>query len=181
MQNLVQALRAEITRLAKRETKGQLTTLKAASARYRREIAELKRVTRDLEKRLARVEGQERKRARKSPPPELAEGARFSPRGLKSHRAKLGLSAEDHGLLAGVSGQMIYIYERGDARPRKAQLTKLVSVRDLGKREADPLGAYQGLKLPSLESPSTTTWCGPLVRTLSGRRLGSGAYVRPRR
>ena len=40
MQNLVHALRDEIMRLAKRETKGQLTALKAASASYRREIAE---------------------------------------------------------------------------------------------------------------------------------------------
>ena len=86
MQNLVHALRNEITRLAKKETKGQITALKAASGRYRREIAELKRVTWDLERRLAHMEKQERKRAKKSPSPELAEGTRFSARGLKSHR-----------------------------------------------------------------------------------------------
>ena len=113
-----------------------MTTPRAASVRYRREIAELKRVTKDLEKRLAHIEQQERRRVKKPPSPELAEGARFSPRGLRSHRAKLGLSAADYGLLAGVSGQMIYIYERGETRPRTAQLAKLVAVRDLGKREA---------------------------------------------
>ncbi len=136
MQNLVQALRSEITRLAKKEAKGQVTALKAASARYRREIAELKRVTLDLDRRLAHMEQQERRRVKKSPSPELAEGTRFSARGLKSHRARLGLSAEDYGVLAGVSGQMIYKYERGETKPRRAQVAKLVSVRDLGKREA---------------------------------------------
>ena len=136
MQNLVHALRNEITRLAKKEVKGQITALRAASAGYRREIAELKRVTNDLEKRLAHIEQQERKRAQKSPSPELAEGRRFSSRGLKSHRAKLGLSAADYGLLAGVSGQMIYKYERGETQPRRAQVAKFVAVRDLGKREA---------------------------------------------
>ena len=136
MQNLVHALRNEITRLAKKETKGQTTALKAASAKYRREIAELKRVTSDLDKRLAYIEKQERKRAKKPPSPELAEGTRFFPRGLKSHRARLGLSAEDYGLLAGVSGKMIYKYERGETKPRRAQVAKLVAVRDLGKREA---------------------------------------------
>ena len=136
MQNLVHALRDEIKRLAKKETKGQTTALKAASARYRREIAELKRVTSDLGKRLAYLEKQERKRVKKPPSPELAAGARFFPRGLKSHRARLGLSAEDYGLLAGVSGKMIYKYERGETKPRRAQVAKLVSVRDLGKREA---------------------------------------------
>ena len=136
MQNLIHVLRNEITRLAKKEIKGQNTALKAASARYRRQIAELKRVTSDLEKRLAHIEQQERKRAKKPPPPELAEGTRFSARGLKSHRAKLGLSAEDYGVLAGMSGQMIYKYERGETKPRRAQVAKLVAVRDLGKREA---------------------------------------------
>ena len=136
MQNLVHALKGEITRLAKKEVKGQITAVKAASARYRREIAELKRVTRDLETRLAHMEQQERKRAKKSPSPELAEGTRFSARGLKSHRARLGLSAEDYGMLAGVSGQMIYKYERGETKPRRTQLAKLVSVLGFGKREA---------------------------------------------
>ena len=136
MPNLIHALRNEITRLARRETKGQTTALRAASARYRREIAELKRVTSDLEKRLASIEQQERKRAKKPPPAQLAERKRFLPKGLKSHRARLGLSAEDYGLLAGVSGKMIYKYERGKSKPRRAQVAKLVAVRDLGKREA---------------------------------------------
>lgn len=136
MQNLVHALRDEIKRLAKKETKSQTTALRAASARYRREIAELKRVTKDLDKRLAYLEKQERKRAKKPPSPELAKGTRFFPRGLKSHRARLGLSAEDYGLLVGVSGQTIYNYERGETKPRRAQVAKLVAVRDLGKREA---------------------------------------------
>ncbi len=136
MQNLVQALRGEITRLARKEIKGQISALKAASAKYRRDIAELKRVTSDLEKRLAPIEQQERKRAKKPPPPKLAEGTRFFPKGLKSHRAKLGLSAADYGLLAGVSGKMIYKYEHGESKPRRAQVAKLVAVRDLGKREA---------------------------------------------
>ena len=136
MQKLIHALRDEITRLAKKEIKGQIAPLKAASARYRHEIAGLKRVTGDLEKRLAQIERQESKRAKKPPRPELTEGKRFSAKGLKSHRAKLGLSAEDYGLLAGVSGKMIYKYERGETKPRRAQVAKLVAVRDLGKREA---------------------------------------------
>ncbi len=136
MGNLVHELRNEITRLAKKEIKGQITPLKAASAKYRRDIAELKRVTSDLEKRLAHLEQQERKRAKKPPPQELAERTRFFPKGLKSHRARLGLSAEDYGLLTGVSGKMIYKYESGKTKPRRAQVAKLVAVRDFGKREA---------------------------------------------
>ena len=136
MPNLIDSLRKEITRLARKETKGQITALKAASAKYRREIAELKRVTKDLEKRLAQIERQERKRAEKPSSPVLAEGKRFSAQGLKSRREKLGLSVADYGLLAGVGRQMMYKYESGQTKPRKAQIAKFVAVRDLGRREA---------------------------------------------
>ncbi len=136
MPNLIDALKKEITRLARKETKGQTTALRAASARNRREIADLKRVTKDLEKRLAQIEQQERKRAEKPSSPELAGGKRFSAKGLKSHRAKLGLSVADYGLLAGVGRQTMYKYESGETKPRRARVAKLVALRSLGKREA---------------------------------------------
>ena len=68
MKNLTDALRAEITRLAKKEAKAQVSSLKSVSATYRREIADLKRTVKRLERRLRYVEGQERKRAEKAPP-----------------------------------------------------------------------------------------------------------------
>ena len=136
MRNLVQALKSEITRLAKKEVKAQTAALRAASSKYRHEISDLKRVTKDLERRLALMDRQERKRAEKPPPVDLAEGRRFSAKGLRSHRARLGLSAEDYGLLAGVSGQMIHKYEQGRTKPRRAQVAKLVTMRGVGKREA---------------------------------------------
>ena len=83
------------------------------------------------------MERQERIRTQKASPPALAEGARFSATGFRSHRAKLGLSAEDYGLFAGLSAQTIYSHERGESRPRPSQLAKLVAVRSLGKREAE--------------------------------------------
>lgn len=137
MKNVTDALRDQITRIARKEAKAQVTSLKSASATYRREIADLKKVVTRLERRLRFIERQERKRAEKPPSPKLAEGARFSATGLRSHRAKLGLSAADYGLLAGLSAQTIYSYERGESKPRTAQLAKLVAVRSLGKREAE--------------------------------------------
>lgn len=136
MKKLTDALRSEISRLAKKEAKAQIASLKTASASYRREIAELKRVVGRLQRRLDYVEHQERKRARRPPSPKLAEGVRFSPKGLRSHREKLGLSAADYGLLVGLSAQTIYSYERGKSKPRPSQLAKLIAVRGLGKREA---------------------------------------------
>jgi len=137
MKKLTDALRDEINRLARKEVKARVTSLRSASAAYRREIAELKRVVRRLERRLEYVERQERRRAEKAPPKNLAEGAHFSAKGLRSHREKLGLSAADYGLLAGLSAQTIYSYERGESKPRPAQLAKLVAMRNLGTREAE--------------------------------------------
>jgi DNA-binding XRE family transcriptional regulator len=137
MKKLTDALRSEITRLARKEAKAQVGSLKTASAAHRREIADLKRLVGGLARRLSYVERQERKRTQKAPPPALAEGARFSATGLRSHRAKLGLSAADYGLFAGLSAQTIYSHERGESRPRPSQLAKLVAVRSLGKREAE--------------------------------------------
>jgi DNA-binding transcriptional regulator YiaG len=68
---------------------------------------------------------------------EAAAGTRrrFSATRLAAHRAKLGLSAASYGQLVGVSGQTIYHWEQGKARPRAAQLENLASVRNLGARE----------------------------------------------
>ena len=60
---------------------------------------------------------------------------RFVPKGLRSHRARLGLSAEDYGRLAGVSAQTIYSWERETSTPRAEQRASLAAVRGLGKRE----------------------------------------------
>jgi DNA-binding transcriptional regulator YiaG len=137
VKNLTDALRAEITRLARKEAKAQVATLKSASAAYRREIAELKRTVEQLERRLDFIERQEKKRVAKAPSPKLADGARFSAKGLKSHRERLGLSAADYGRLVGISALTIYSYESGKSKPRAAQLAKLVAVRGIGRREAE--------------------------------------------
>ena len=62
--------------------------------------------------------------------------SRFSAKGLKSLRARLGLSAVEFGQLVGASGQSIYIWETGKAVPRASQQASLASIRGIGKREA---------------------------------------------
>jgi DNA-binding transcriptional regulator YiaG len=62
--------------------------------------------------------------------------SRFSAKGLASQRKRLGLSANDCGLLLGVSGQSIYKWEDGTARPRAKHLPALVALRSLGRKAA---------------------------------------------
>ena len=84
----------------------------------------------------ALLERQERKRLGEQPATEKPKGARFSARGVKVHRERLGLSAKNYGQLVGVAGLTIYSWESGKSKPREKQLAALVAVRGLGKREA---------------------------------------------
>jgi DNA-binding transcriptional regulator YiaG len=136
MPNLASVLKDEIRRLARKEVKSETGVTKRASAQYRRDIAELKRITSDLSRRIAFLERQEKRRVAERPTKKAAEGLRFSPRWLKTHRERLGLSAADYAKLVGVSSLTIYNWETGKSKPRQEGLAALAAIRGLGKREA---------------------------------------------
>ena len=137
MPNLAATLKEEIQRLAKKEIKAQTGSTKQAVAKYRGEIASLKRQMREQEKKIAFLEVQEQKRLEQPQATgESAEGIRFSARSVKAQRERLGLSAANYAKLVGVSGLTIYNWEQEKSRPRKEQLAALVAVRGIGKREA---------------------------------------------
>ncbi len=135
MPNLTSVLREEIRRLARKEIRSEVGTTKRQSAQHRRDIAALKRFTDAFERRVSFLERQEKKRVRTDKPDSVPEGTRFSPKWLKAHRKKVGLSAADYGELIGVSGLTIYNWEQGKAKPRDKSLASLAAVRGLGKRE----------------------------------------------
>lgn len=132
MSNLGSVLKSEITRLARKEIRGAVEPLRKANAGYRREIAELKRQLAGLQREL-KASG---RAAPRVAPVEAVRAPRFVPQGLKSLRARLGLSASDFGRLVGASGQSVYNWEAGKAVPRAGQQAALAAVRGLGKREA---------------------------------------------
>ncbi|AVQ84233.1 MULTISPECIES: helix-turn-helix domain-containing protein [unclassified Variovorax] len=139
MPNIASILKAEISRVARKEVRAEIETLKKASVHHRALIAALRRQVNALEKELRNVASSAGKRAVVSDVDEAAEAGpkrRFSPARLASHRSKLGLSAASYGKLVGVSGQTIYHWEQGKARPRAAQLERLASVREFGKQQA---------------------------------------------
>jgi DNA-binding transcriptional regulator YiaG len=136
MPDIAAVLKEEITRLARKEVNAQTKAIRRANAQYRRDIAQLKRQAGALSKQVAYLERQERKRATMGVPKTAVEGKRFSARGLKTHRQRVGLSAADYAALVGVSGQTVYSWEQGKSKPRAEQLASLVAVRELGKREA---------------------------------------------
>lgn len=133
MTSLGSVLKNEITRLARKEIRAQFDPLKKASSTQRREIAQLKRQVAMLTRQAKAASKASSKSAPAGPD---APPPRFVAKGLRSLRARLGLSAADFGKLAGASGQSIYNWEHGKAVPRKSQLTVLAGLRTLGKRDA---------------------------------------------
>ncbi len=137
MPNIAVVLKGEIARLARKETRAEVAELRKASSQYRSHIAALRRRIEAMErqlKRLSKTSG----RAKPAAEPAGEEGPqrRFSAKRFGAHRAKLGLSAADYGKLIGVTGQTVYKWESGKARPRSGQLEAIAAVRGMGKREA---------------------------------------------
>jgi len=139
MPNIASILKTEISRVARKEVRAEIETFKKASAAHRASIAELRRQVSALEKELRRVaKGTTRSASVAADPADdktAGTKRRFSATRLAAHRAKLGLSAASYGQLVGVSGQTIYHWEQGKARPRAAQLENLAAARELGARE----------------------------------------------
>jgi len=139
MPSLNTVLGEEIRRLARKEIRSQVGPTQKIVAKYRGEIADLKRRVADLERRLGFVEKQEKKRISAGPKAARSAGAkapRFSPGWIKKHRKKLGISAADYGQLIGVSPLTVYNWEKGNSSPRMKQLLAWGEIRGLGKREA---------------------------------------------
>jgi DNA-binding transcriptional regulator YiaG len=136
MPNIATVLREEILRLARKEIRRQTNALKQASAQYRKDIAEMKRRVSDLQRRVSPIEKQVLKDVSSQVPEVDAERVRFTAKGLRSQRRRLGLSAADCGTLIGVTNQTIYNWEHGKARPLKQQLARIASLRHMGRREA---------------------------------------------
>ena len=135
MSNFANQLKSEISRLAKKEVRAEVQTVKKASAAYRIEIAALKR-------RVASLEAQVKKQGKAAPAKPAASAGegeeqsslRFRVAGFANLRKKLGISAAEMGKLLGVSAQSVYHWETGKSKPRRSQLQAIADVRKLGKK-----------------------------------------------
>lgn len=138
MPNIAAVFKQEISRLSRKEIRQQMQGLRKAATQSRRDIARLKRDASRLQGELTRLARQVGNGAapRVAEGEDEAEGVRFTAKGVRSHRARLGVSAADFGRLIGVTGHTIYKWEHGAARPRKRQLAALAALRTIGKREA---------------------------------------------
>lgn len=144
MTTFAESLKKEISRVAKKEQKGELAALRKAVTAHRSEIAGLKRQVKELlsaQKALAK--GLSRQTV--SSPVEYTENTAKSRPGRKrtfnaeafaARRAALGITQGQMAKLVESSSLSVYKWESGQVTPRAAQLARIFAVMQMGKREA---------------------------------------------
>ena len=176
MANLASALKEEISRLARKEIRQQTAGTAKTAAQCERDIAALKRQIDDLRHKLSSLRTQDtpgsaagkkaasENASTKNQPAKAAAGsgeqssrARFSAKGLKASRVRLGLSADNYGKLVGVSGLSIYNWEQGKARPRESSIAALMAIKGIGKREAARRLEALGISQPKAKARTKAT------------------------
>lgn len=135
MANIGSVLKEEITRLSKKVVKQLVRPIQASTASHRRQIAALKRQVADLERAVSQLTRSVGRQAGAATPAPSETVVRFQARGLRSLRARLGLSAEDFGRLIGVTGQSVYNWEAEKTTPRQEQVRAIAALRSMGKRD----------------------------------------------
>lgn len=138
MANLAAVLKSEVGRLARKEVRAETEALKKTVATQRAELAALKRKLSEFEKTLkVLARAASASKPAQEPGASDEEGSRFRFRaaGMAANRKRLGLSAGDFGLLVGATGQSVYAWEAGRAKPRGTNLAAIAALRGIGKRE----------------------------------------------
>jgi DNA-binding XRE family transcriptional regulator len=134
MPNIGTVLKSEISRVSRKEVRGETLALKKSISQYRSQIADLKRRVHALEQLVKRAGRANTGSA--AQPSDPGGNLRFSAKGLAAQRRRLGLSAASVARLLGVSALSVYKWESGKTRPRAKQIEAIARLRGMGKREA---------------------------------------------
>jgi DNA-binding transcriptional regulator YiaG len=136
--SVMKELKAEITRLARREIRKELEPVKRVNAAQRGLIANLRRDVTALQREVSRLQ---RQLDRAEPAAEEVPEQAFwiSGRGVVSLRKRLGLTQAEMAGLAGVSTQSVVNWEKIEGKiPFRQQetLLKLKEIRSMSKSKA---------------------------------------------
>ena len=137
--NVMSVLKAEISRLARKEAKAIVSPVKKASSTYRALIAGLRKQVDALQREVASLK-------KAVPAPEKALAAKTEPegrfwitgKGVKAMRKKTGLTQEKFGKLVGVSVPTVVSWEKAKGKVeirRKETMARLQGLKGKGKRE----------------------------------------------
>ncbi|MGC4395702.1 helix-turn-helix domain-containing protein [Hydrogenophaga crocea] len=140
MPNLAQTLKQEISRIARKEVREDISGLRKTVTAHRSEIASLKRTIKELGAQL-RLAQKAVKRAAPAPVEQKAAGRPgrkpvFNADRLKAKRQALGMSQAQMAQLLGISSLSLWKWESGQVTPRTSMLERYFVAMNLGKREA---------------------------------------------
>jgi DNA-binding transcriptional regulator YiaG len=138
MSNIAKALKAEISRISRKEAKSATGPIAKANS-------DLKKTVVDLKKRLTALENENRrllagvKKEKPVSAPESSEEtkkARITSTTIRSLRRRLGLSQAEFGKLAGVTTGAVYLWEKKEGPLNLRDKTKaaLLSIKGMGAK-----------------------------------------------
>ena len=139
MSTFANQLKSEIARISKKEIKAENAAWKKASSQYRSDIAALKRRIAALESAIGKLGKQTGQAVALDDDAQQDKPMRFRADGFASLRKKLGVTANEMGTLLGVTGQSVYKWEKGTAKPRASQMKAIAAVRQMGKKQVTEL------------------------------------------
>lgn len=139
MSSLITSLKSEITRIARKELKGEVQSLRKVTTTHRSEIAALKRQLKSMAAEIKALKRSSRDTDKLPSTDESEEkptGIRFTAERFALLRSRLGLTKPEMARVLESSPLSVHKWESGMAQPRNAQLQKIAAAMKLGKREA---------------------------------------------
>ena len=140
MTTFADTLKKEIARVARKELREEISSLRKNSSTYRSEIAELKRKIKAMESQLRSLGRTQRAVVAKAPaveiPSKRSRAGAFDAAALLAQRKHLGITQGQMAQLLGASSLSVYKWESGQVAPRAAQVERILAVMKLGKRAA---------------------------------------------
>jgi DNA-binding XRE family transcriptional regulator len=147
MTSFAESMKREIARVARKETKGEISALRKASAAHRSDIAALKKLVKAQDTLLRQIvrlvnRANDANSAAPNQPTQRptraqrATAGKFDHQAFVAHRRRLGLTQAQMAKLVGVSSLSIYKWETGSVQPRQAQRQSIQEALKLGKRQA---------------------------------------------
>lgn len=135
--SIASVLKAEITRLARKEVRAVIAPVHKQVVALRHDVAALKRENIEQQRELVSLRKALKASSTTAPAGEAhGPGFRFSGKAVRALRKKLAISAPQLATLIGTSTATVYNWETTDAKPRDpALLQRLGKLRTLGRRE----------------------------------------------
>jgi DNA-binding transcriptional regulator YiaG len=139
--NIAQVLKAEISRIARREAKLLAAPIRKSTAKHRSDVASLKSRLAVMDQEIKRLNVLVVNLASTQAAPEVDSQNNkgwVSGKGVKALRRKTGLTQADFGKLTGVTAGAVRLWERnpGMLKLREATKAAIMAARGIGKNEA---------------------------------------------